>query len=251
MKITAIVLAKNEESVIERALRSVRFCDEILLIDDFSADKTAEIAKKHKAKVLQFNVSADFAAARNYAEKEARGEWLLFIDADEKLSEGLSREVQNAAKNKEEITAYYIKRRDYWWGRELKHGDVLPARELGIIRLMKKNSGTWAGSVHEVFTPTGSTAQLSTFLNHYPHPTIAAFLGDINFYSTLRAKELKKRGRRANIVAIVFVPLGKFIQNYFMRRGFLDGAAGFAYAFAMSFHSFLVRAKLYQYTKLR
>ena len=104
------------------------------------------------------------------------------------------------------------------------------------------------GSVHEVFHTAKNIGQLKGFLNHYPHPTLKQFIYDINNYSDIRTTELFNRGIKTNLLEIIFFPFGKFIYNYFFNLGFLDGPAGFTYAFLMSFHSFLVRAKLYQLT---
>ncbi len=178
----------------------------------------------------------------------ARNDWVLFLDADEVITNELKKETLKLKEN--DYNSYYIKRRDYWWGRELKYGETSKARNLGIIRLVKKNSGKWFGKVHEEFRSTGKVGQLKNFINHYPHPTVKDFLEEINFYSSLRAKELQAQGKNVNILEIIFYTFGKFILTYFIKLGFLDGPAGFAYAFFMSFHSFLVRAKMYQLTKL-
>ena len=104
------------------------------------------------------------------------------------------------------------------------------------------------GSVHEVFHTANRVGQINGFLNHHPHPTLKEFINDINYYSSIRAEELFNRGIKTNIFEIIFFPFGKFVYNHFLNFGFLDGPAGFTYAFMMSFHSFLVRAKLYQLT---
>ncbi len=251
--LSAVILTHNDENQIEKALKSVNFCDEIIIIDDFSSDETLEKVNKSKVKLIQRKLAGDFAEQRNFALNQAKGDWVLFVDSDEEVSEELRHEIaslfQSQLGNKN--TAYYIKRRDFWWGRELKFGETLTARNKGIIRLMKKNSGKWQNSVHEVFVSTVQPARLKSYLNHYPHPRLKDFLNEINFYSTLRARELAVEGKTTNVLGISFVPLGKFIYNYFLKLGFRDGAAGFGYSFMMSFHSFLVRAKLYQYTKIR
>lgn len=250
MIISAVIIAKNEEKNIERAIRSLKFCSEIIVIDDESTDKTVEIAKRNNAVIIIHPLQNNFSQQRNYALKMAKGDWVLFVDADEEVSKDLQEEITGALKQKTqeaEITAYYLKRRDFFWGREMKYGEIAKTRNLGLIRLVKKNTGSWLGAVHESFTPTGSTNILRGFLNHYPHQTIKEFLGDINTYSTLRARELYDNKVHASIFQIVLYPLFKFKLNYFLYLGFLDKEEGFIYAFFMSFHSFLVRAKLYQY----
>ncbi len=252
MKISVIILTKNEEQNLGRVIESANFCDEIIVIDDFSDDKTIELAKELGATVYERKLDGNFAKQRNFAMEKAKGEWLFFLDADEEVTKELINEIKNAvaASEKTKEAAFYIKRRDFWWGRELKHGEVSKVRNRGLIRLIKRNSGSWLGSVHEIFQTNSSVGRLKNFINHYPHPTVKTFLEDINFYSTLRAKELFSKGKKVSLLEILSYPLGKFVSNYFIKQGFLDGPAGFAYAFLMSFHSFLVRAKLYQYSKL-
>jgi glycosyltransferase involved in cell wall biosynthesis len=242
--ISAVVLTKNEEKSIERCLTSLAFCDEILIIDDGSTDKTVELAKQHNAVILEHDLASDFAAQRNYGMQKATNRWILFIDADEEVTPALARELKNPD---EGVDAYYLRRRDFFWGKELKHGETAKVRNKGILRFMKKNSGTWLSPVHEEFHSNGSTDRMNGFINHYPHQTIKEFLSDINDYTSARAHELQEQRKKVSVSQIVLFPLGKFLYTYFLRMGFLDGPAGFAYSFFMSFHSFLVRAKLYQY----
>lgn len=246
---SVVVLTKNEEVNIERCLRSVAFADEIIIIDDYSTDKTVEIAKKYKAQVFQRRLEDDFSAQRNFGLEKAKGEWILYVDADEEVAPFLFQEIKNAVERNDGHDSYFIHRRDYWLGKEIKHGDVRPIRGGGLIRLVRKNSGQWIGKVHETYESKGKAGRLLSYMNHYPHSTLKDFIADINHYSSLRAKELKEQGRKTNVIEIIFLPMGKFILNYVWRQGFLDGPEGFVYAFLMSFHSFLVRAKLFQWTR--
>jgi len=249
MKLTAVVLTKNEEKNIERCLKSLDFCDEIIIVDDYSEDKTQEIIKRinSSCKIFQRKLNNDFAGQRNFGLNKADNEWILFIDADEEVDQELKSEIVSLFHNPiVEENSFYLRRRDYFWDQELKYGEVKQVRDSGIVRLVRKNSGTWMGNVHEVFHTAKNTQHLKYFLNHYPHPTLKEFISDINRYSDIRAEELFNRGTGTNVFEIVLFPLGKFIYNYFFNLGFLDGPAGFSYAFMMSFHSFLVRSKLYQ-----
>ena len=247
--LTGVVLTHNEEKNIEKCLSALSFCDEIVVVDDDSTDKTVEIAKKMKAKVVIQRSNGNFAQQRNYPLKEAKGDWILFVDADEIVTNELKKSINEAIKQ-DSPTAYYIKRRDFFWGKELSHGETSKARNKGIIRLVRKNSGVWRGLVHEEFIFSGESGILSGFLDHYPHQSLKEFIYDINTYSTTRAKELLQQGKQPRIMEIIFYPMGKFLLTYFIYLGFLDGPAGFCYAFMMSFHSFLVRAKVYQYVKI-
>lgn len=246
MKITAVVLTKNEEKNIERCLKSLDFCDEVIVVDDYSTDGTLKKIKKHK--IFQRKLNNDFASQRNFGLSKANNDWVLFVDADEEVGEELKNEIRSNVLTFQRfnVVACFIRRRDYFWGQELKYGEVRKVRQTGLIRLVRKNSGKWIGTVHEEFHTTKNVGQLDGFLNHYPHQTIKEFINDVNRYSTIRTEELFNQGKKTNVFEIIFFPIGKFIYNYFFNLGFLDGAAGFTYAFMMSFHSFLVRAKLYQ-----
>lgn len=239
MKITFAVLTKNEEKNLTRCLTSIKpLSDEILVLDEFSADKTVEIAQKFGAKIMQNKNHEDFAAARNLGTEKAKNEWIFFIDSDEIL-EGEIREIGEI----EGTASFRIKRRDVMWGKELKHGENGLWNE---IRLVKKGAGKWEGRVHEVFKTNADVGQLrEIYFSHYPHQSVAEFLSEINLYSEIRAKELFERGVKSRIWQIMFYPLGKFLLNYVLRLGFLDGVPGFVTASMMSFYSFLVRAKLY------
>lgn len=248
LPISAVILTKNEEKNIERCIDSLSFCSEIVVIDDYSTDKTAEIAEKHGAVIVERKLKNDFTSQRNFGMEEVKGDWILFVDADEEVSEKLQQEIVRGMKNGTfNKKAYFIPRRDYWWGTELRYGEVSEARNRGYIRFVKKDSGQWRGKVHEQYVIHSIVGHLHGHIKHYPHPTVKEFIREINMYTSIRAKELFDSKVSTNIFEIVSFPLGKFIWNYFFQRGFLDGAAGFGYAFFMSFHSFLVRVKLYQY----
>ena len=251
MKLTAVILTKNEGNNIERCLKSVSFANEIILVDDFSIDSTVATASKSikNIKVYKNDLKGDFAAQRNFGMKKASGDWILFIDADEIITSELQKEILEKLNNSK-FDSYYLRRRDFFWGKELRFGELSKVRHIGLIRLIRKNSGIWMGDVHEVFHTAKKSGRLKNFVDHYPHPTIKEFLEDINFYSSLRANELFNQEKPINILEIIFVPILKFIYIYFVKLGFLDGPSGFTYSFMMTFHSFLVRAKLYQLKNL-
>ncbi len=239
--LTAAIIAKNEEENLPVLLKSLDFCDEIILIDDNSTDKTAKIAESYNAHVYEKSLHNDFAELRNFALSKAKGDWILFVDADEEVSRELAKEIKDAIEVNS-FAGYYIKRKDIWWGKEVRFGE---AGEIKLLRLIKKGMGEWTGKVHEVLETHGDTDKLKHELFHRPHPTLSQFIADINMYSTIRAEELHEKNVKSSLFQIVSYPVGKFIVNYFFRLGILDGAVGFAYAFLMSFHSYLVRSKLY------
>lgn len=221
--ISVVILSPDQNAVSEKTLDSLSFADEIVYIP----------------------VKEDFAQARNMGMQKAKNDWILFIDSDEEVSKELAKNIGMLDLQNDKIGAYFILRRDFFWGTELKYGETNSARSQGIIRLVRKGSGRWIGKVHEVFKSSRPTGALSGFINHCPHQSIAAFLESINKYSTLRAQELLTSGVRTNVFQIMLYPFGKFWYTYLLKLGFLDGPAGFVYSFMMSFHSFLVRSKLY------
>ncbi|NTU46684.1 glycosyltransferase family 2 protein [Candidatus Roizmanbacteria bacterium] len=245
--LTAVILTKNEENNIVRAVQSVQFCNKIIVLDDNSTDKTVELAKREGAQIVTHSLDNNFAQQRNYALRLVETDWVLFIDADEEVSEELRDELQTS--KLEEYSSYSIPRRDFFWHTELRHGETAKARNRGIVRLVKKDTGSWDGTVHEVFISDERHGRLTGYINHYSHAGIAEFLQDINAYSTLRATELFARNVQTSVISIIAYPVAKFFLTYVVYRGFLDGPAGFTYSFMMSFHSFLVRAKLYQYIR--
>jgi len=244
--LSGVILAKNVENTIADSVVNLSFCDEILVVDDDSKDNTALNAAKAGASVLTHSLNGHFDQQRNYALSKAEGDWILFVDSDEEVPLNLQEEIKRAIDNgNESVGAYYLKRRDIWWGRELKYGEVFDVAHNGLIRLMKKNKGEWSGTVHETFKTKSKTKTLDNFLIHRPHPTLTDFLSVINKYSTIKADELYASKIQKSIILLVLIPPLKFISTYIFKLGFLEGAAGFAYSFLMSFHSFLVRAKLY------
>lgn len=243
MKISAVILAKNEERKIGKTIKSLSFCDEVIVVDDESSDATVQIAQKTGVKVLSHSKKNEFGGQRNWAMEQAKNDWILFVDADEDVSENLKSGIENL-KLQPEVVAYSIPRRDFFWDTELKYGETKTARTRGIIRLVKKGGGVWIGAVHERYVSSGKVGKLDGYLNHHSHDSVSSFIQDINTYSTIRAAELASQGIDASPFGLIFIPFGKFIYTYFILGGFLDGPAGFVYSFVMSFHSFLVRAKL-------
>lgn len=244
--ISAIIITKNEEENIERCLQSVRWCDEIIVIDDRSTDKTSEIAKKIGAKVYVNPLNEDFAAQRNFGMSKAKNEWVLFVDSDEVVSDALVYEIQSAVglkdQNLRNYNGFCIIRVDFMWGVKLEHGDS----SIKLLRLGRKGSGIWRGKAHEVWEIESPIGTLINPLFHFPHKNLEEFLREINFYTDIRSRELNGKNVKSSFGKILAFPLGKFVINYFIKKGFLDGMAGLISAVTMSFHSFLVRGKLWQ-----
>lgn len=248
--ISVVILTKNEEENIRRCLESVKWCDEIVIVDDNSSDKTIEIARKYKTTVYINSLNSNFSAQRNFGLTCAKNEWVLFVDSDEIISDALAYEISNAIQLKDQnlngFNGFYIKRSDFMWGKQLKYGET---GSIKLLRLGKKGFGVWGGMAHEKWEIEGNIGQLINPLLHFPHKNVSEFLKDINFYTDIRAKELKSKKIKSSFLSILLYPLGKFLLNYFIRRGFMDGTHGLVFAIIMSLHSFLVRGKLWLQSK--
>lgn len=243
MSISAIIITRDEEDNIEGCLESLRWCNEIIIIDDNSKDKTVDKARRYTDKIFTRPLNNDFSEQRNYALSKAKYDWILFIDADEKVTSSLRKEIQEKINEQvNEYSGFLVKRKDFIWGMKIKHGE---AGDIKLLRMAKRSSGEWQGKIHEVWKINGKISELKNPLFHYPHQTIGEFIKDINVYTTIRAQELFISGTSAYWTSVIFYPLGKFFYNYFFKLGFLDGIAGLVYAVIMSFHSFLVRGKLW------
>lgn len=241
--ISAVVLTKNEEKNIKDCLGSLKWCDEVLIIDDYSEDKTTEIAESFGAKVYKKKLENDFAGQRNFGLEKAKGDWVLFVDADERITPALREEVIKLLSYKvTKYSGFYLKRRDFMWGRELKYGET---GNVKLLRLAGKDVGLWKRRIHEVWEVKGNIGTFHSPLLHYPHQTLREFLAEIDWMSTLHAQENKKEGKKANIFKILIYPKLKFIDNWILKLGFLDGVQGLLVAFLMSFHSYLAWSKLW------
>lgn len=241
MGLSVVILTRNNAATIKEILTNVSFADEVILIDDHSTDDTASCAAAMGAVVYTRALDHDFAAQRNFGLSKASGDWVLFVDSDERVSAPLAREIREAV-NHLDVSGMYVKRRDWMWGRALRHGETDSVR---LLRLAKKGSGVWRRPVHEVWEVTGVVGTLSEPLDHFPHPNVAQFLQDIDQYSTINAMHYRSLGMKSSWWQIIAYPVGKFIWNYYLRRGFLDGMPGMIMAVMMSFHSYLTRAKLW------
>lgn len=247
--ISVVILTKNEEKNILDCLEGVVWADEIIILDDFSDDRTLDVIKsfsKHKKiKIYKRNLNNDFSTQRNYALSKVTKEWVLFLDADERVSDKLREEINALIINKKsnfKYSGFYISRRDVIWGKMLKYGET---GNFKILRLAKKRAGVWYGKVHEEWGIEGEVGELENYLIHYPHQTIEEFLKEINFYTSIKAKQLYDSKIKGSFRDVILYPKAKFILNYFIRLGFLDGIAGLVFAILMSLHSYLVRGKLW------
>lgn len=241
--LTVVILTKNEEENIIDCIENVKSLGSIIVVDDNSSDHTIDAVKAlqdSEIKIFKRELD-DFSSQRNFALEKAATEWVLFIDADERMDEELKKEISKVIQADSKVDGYKLKRVDIFGGKKLKFGET---KNIQLVRLARKNVGKWKGKVHEVWE-IESVSSLSGELMHSPHEKVSEFLSEINYYSTLRAEELYEQRVKIGFLSILVYPSGKFIYNYFLKLGFLDGTPGLVMSIFMSFHSFLVRGKLF------
>lgn len=238
--ISAIVLTFNEEDGIEECLQTLKWADEIVILDEKSLDKTVPLAKKYTKNIFEYAGGKSFADKRNYALAKAKGDWVLFVDADERVTPELAEEIK-AAVRKESLNGFYLKRKDFFMGGWLNHGETASVK---FLRLAKRDYGQWVRPIHEVWEVKGETGELKNPLLHYSHPDLEEFTSKINTNTTLDTLYYFSRGEKFSLFKLLFFPKAKFLRNYFLKLGFLDGKRGLIMALVMSFNSFLIRAKL-------
>lgn len=240
--IAALVLTKNEAENIVPCLGSVSWCDQLIIIDDNSTDRTAALARSAGALVYKRALKADFASQRNFGLGKVSCEWAFFIDADERVPESLKGEIL-ASLDRYDYSGYKLTRTDVFLGKRLGFGETA---SVSPIRLARKSAGSWRRPVHEVWDIKGKVAKLQQPLLHYPHRSISGFIAEINQYTQIEAEFRRERGESTSFVELLLFPIAKFIQNYIFRIGILDGFPGLVMAFMMSLHSLTLRVKVRQ-----
>lgn len=246
--ITTIILTKDEEKNIVDCIESTMFSSEIIVIDDNSNDRTQEIVKNFskthpKIKLFLRELGTDFSAQRQFGIDKSKNDWILFLDADERITPDLATEIKENVTESTTQGGFLIQRKDFMWGKMLAHGET---GRIKLLRLFNKKNGKLIGKVHERWESSKEVGYLQNPILHYPHPIVSEFLKEINFYTDIRAVELHKNGKRAGFLSVIVYPKAKFFKNYFLKAGILDGMPGLVHALLMSFHSFLVRGKLWQ-----
>lgn len=240
--ITAIILTHNNQDTILQAVKSVAFCQQLIIIDDHSSDDTRKLLKKTKAKLFTCHLNKDFSAQRNYGLSKATASWVLFIDPDETVSKSLREAILRAVNNQAHYLGFYLLRHDSFLGKTLRHGETGSVK---LLRLARKGSGLWHRPVHETWHVSGPTSTLTPPLLHHPHPSLSSFLAKIDYYTSIESHYRHGRGERFHYHTLL-LPLGKFIHNYLLKAGFLDGFPGLVMAYFMSLHSLIIRVKLYE-----
>jgi Glycosyltransferases involved in cell wall biogenesis len=241
MKISATIITYNEERNIARAMESLRCCDEIVVVDSGSSDRTSEIAANLGANLIE-SPWGGYARQKNVAAERASNDWILSIDADEALSEALEGEIWQIKKNGPQFDAYTMPRLAQYLGKWILHSGWYPDRK---IRLYHRGKAKWVGEyVHEsVHVENGRVGHLESDLLHFTCSSLSEHLKSMDRYTTLAAEQLVSQKKRVGMAQLLLDPAWTFWRTYVLQRGFLDGVEGLTIAQMAALYNFLKYAK--------
>lgn len=241
MTLSVVIITKNEAANLPACLESVRFADEIVVLDNASEDGTAALARERGARVEVVRDWPGFGPQKNRALALATGDWVLSLDADERVPPALAEEIR-AAMAGGECVAYEMPRSSWFCGRFMRHSGWWPDR---VLRLFRREAGRFSEDlVHERVIVSGRVGRLTAPLEHWTHRSLGAALEKMNRYSSLSAEALHARGKRSSIASAIGHGFWAFVRTYVLRRGFLDGRQGFLLAVMNAETSYYRYAKL-------
>lgn len=239
--VTVTVITRDEAAHIDACLRALAWADEILVVDSGSTDGTTDLARARGAHVIVRDWPG-YAAQKNFAAAEAAHDWILSIDADERVTPELAAEIQALLKSVPAPAGFRVPRVTWHLGRWIRTTDWYPDYQL---RLYDRRRARWKPRrVHESVEADGPTGHLNHDLQHYAYRDISHHHQTMDRYTTLAAEELFEAGRRAGVLDLVVHPWAAFMRNYLLRRGFADGTAGFIISAMNAYYVFLKFAKL-------
>jgi glycosyltransferase involved in cell wall biosynthesis len=240
-KLSVTVITKNESANLGAALESVSWADEIVVVDSESTDDTLGIARRFTDRVAT-RAWPGYVAQKNHAASLASHDWILSLDADERVTPELAAEVRSSLSTTPAHVAFRIPRVTRHLGRWIRTTDWYPDHQ---TRLYDRRSARWTGQyVHESVSVDGTVGRLAGELQHYPYRDLADHLETIGRYTTYAAQQMRENGRHASLLQIAGHPPLAFLRNYILRRGFRDGVPGFIVSALNAYYVFLKFAKL-------
>lgn len=244
MSLSVILITKNEEANLKDCLESVSFADEIIVVDSQSSDKTQEIARSFGAKLEITSDWPGFGPQKNRALNLATQDWVLSIDADERVTPELKQEILTAIASPNAADCYAIPRSSWYCGRFMKHSGWYPDY---VDRLFKRGSAKFSDHlVHERLLPTGSSGKLNNHFLHYSYRDFSQVLKKVDVYSSAAAQQAFKQGKKGGLGEALVHGFWAFFRTYVLRRGFLDGKYGLALAISNAATSYYKYLKLWQ-----
>jgi len=243
-KLSVVISAYNEERNIEDCLKSAKeLADELIVIDNCSTDKTPEIAKRYAKVFEQENNPNKIDVQKNFGFSKATGDWILSLDADERLTPELSREIKSVISNQSSVIGYWIPRKNIIFGKWIKSEMWWPDYQL---KLFRKGKGKYEEGVHKALQVDGETEKLETPIVHHNYVSIHQYLQKLNTYTDIEAKTLVKEGYKFNWLDSIRFPLNDFLKTFFLQKGYRDGIHGLVLSMFQGFYMGIVFAKLWE-----
>ncbi|HYA30501.1 MAG TPA: glycosyltransferase family 2 protein [Acidobacteriota bacterium] len=242
--VSAMVVCFNEEDRIEECLKSLRWCDEIVVVDSFSTDRTPEICRHYTDRFVQHEWTG-YREQKAFAQKQTTKEWVLVVDSDERVSTELQAEIRDAlSRHGQEYAGFSLPRLVYYLDRWWWRGGWYPDYD---VRLFRRDRGVLGGTdPHDKVLVNGKIYRLQNPLHHYSYRNIDDHIQRINRYTTISSRELQKDHCRWRLSDALLRPAVRFFRNYFLKRGFMEGFAGFYVALTAAVYVFLKYAKLWE-----
>jgi glycosyltransferase involved in cell wall biosynthesis len=240
--LSVIVPCFNEESVIAECLESVRFAEEIMVVDSFSTDRTLEIASRYTDRILQHEFWSH-GAQNNWAIAQARHDWVLVVDADERITPALADEIQTLLRAPA-ADGYRVRRRNFFLNKTIRHG--MWGEDL-VLRLFRRDKGHYQEKrVHSQVELKGRVESCREAMTHHSYRSLDDYMRKIHRFSQGGALNMHEQGKHSNAWTMAAHSLARFFKSYVLKRGFLDGTEGFIIAFMEADHAFLKYAKLWE-----
>jgi glycosyltransferase involved in cell wall biosynthesis len=246
-KISVYIITYDNERTVEKALRSVTWADEIVVVDSFSKDRTVEICRQFTDKLFQRKWPGH-RDQYQYAADLTTHEWIMFVDADEEVSPGLAEEIRRELReNAEGVDGFFVYRRTFYLGRWIRYGGWYPD---GEIRLYRSSKGRWEGGLHARVVVNGRVRPLKNLYHHYTYRDISDQIQTIDKYSRIAAEDMARQGERFSLFKLLFHPPFRFVKEYFFKSGFRDGFPGLVVVISTMYYVFIKYAKLWELTHL-
>ncbi len=242
-KVSVYMITYNNEETIERALKSVTWANEIIIVDSFSNDRTVEIGRKFTDKLFQRKWPGH-RDQYQYAADLTSNEWIMFVDADEEVSPELAEEIRKElCEEVERVDGFFVYRRTFYLGRWIRYGGWYPD---GEIRLYRRNKGRWEGGLHARVVVNGRVQPLKNLYHHYTYRDISDQIQTVDKYSRIAAEDMVQQGETFSLFKLLFHAPFRFIKEYFFKSGFRDGLPGLVIAMSTMYYVFIKYAKLWE-----
>ncbi len=249
-KLSVVISAFNEEKKIEDCLKSVSFADEIIFVDNSSTDQTLKIAKKYNSKIFTRENNPMLNINKNFGFSKAKNDWILSLDADERISPELAKEIQSSIINhKSSVDGYWIPRKNIIFGKWIEHTGWYPDYQ---FRLFKKGKGKFEEKhVHEMIKLEGEAGKLESPIIHYNYENISHFLKKTLLYTENEANQLTEKGYNFSWQDSVRFPTKEFVSRFFAREGYKDGLHGLVLSLLMAFYHLLIFVNIWEKLKFK